>query len=170
MSTCRRSPSPARLREVFAAGREALAFLAQRMTSYDFFHEGQRHGVAVSVIYSPEEVLGDPQLVERGFPGDRPPRRHRPDGHPPRGTVPHAGVALARRRARARAWASTSTSSASSGRAPPRAARRRPGPLLLAELEDPHRRSPRRNLGHTSSFSGTSRSSVKMRSRVSPIG
>jgi crotonobetainyl-CoA:carnitine CoA-transferase CaiB-like acyl-CoA transferase len=55
-------------REIFGAGREALAFIASRLTDREFFVEAQRRGLAVGVIYAPEEVMDDPHFVARGFP------------------------------------------------------------------------------------------------------
>ena len=53
---------------IFGAGREALNLIAQNVSAYDFFMGAQQAGLAVGVIYSPEEVLSDPHFVERGFP------------------------------------------------------------------------------------------------------
>jgi crotonobetainyl-CoA:carnitine CoA-transferase CaiB-like acyl-CoA transferase len=53
---------------IFGAGREALALIAANVPAYDFFMGAQRAGLAVGVIYAPEEVLSDPHFVERGFP------------------------------------------------------------------------------------------------------
>jgi crotonobetainyl-CoA:carnitine CoA-transferase CaiB-like acyl-CoA transferase len=54
--------------EVFAAGREALRFLAERLPARQFFLEGQRRGLACGVVAAPEEVIVDEHLVARGFP------------------------------------------------------------------------------------------------------
>lgn len=54
--------------EMIGAGREALNFLAASLSAYDFFLSGQEHGIAVGMIYAPEEVVADPHLIERGFP------------------------------------------------------------------------------------------------------
>ncbi len=51
-----------------AAGREAVNFIASRMSAYDFFIAGQARNMQVAIIYSPEEVLSDPHIVARGFP------------------------------------------------------------------------------------------------------
>jgi crotonobetainyl-CoA:carnitine CoA-transferase CaiB-like acyl-CoA transferase len=56
------------LRAIFGAGREAFNFLARRLGAYEFFEGMQRRGLAVGIIYSPEEVLADPHFVARGFP------------------------------------------------------------------------------------------------------
>ena len=55
-------------REIFGAGRDALIFIASTMRDDEFFVEGQRRGLAVGVIYAPEEVMEDPHFVARGFP------------------------------------------------------------------------------------------------------
>jgi crotonobetainyl-CoA:carnitine CoA-transferase CaiB-like acyl-CoA transferase len=52
---------------IFGAGREALAFIASRVTAHEFFLGGQRAGVPVGVIYSPEEAFEDPHFVARGM-------------------------------------------------------------------------------------------------------
>jgi crotonobetainyl-CoA:carnitine CoA-transferase CaiB-like acyl-CoA transferase len=53
---------------IFAAGREALNFVATRLSAYDFFLGAQRAGLPVGVIYAPEEAFEDPHFVARGFP------------------------------------------------------------------------------------------------------
>jgi crotonobetainyl-CoA:carnitine CoA-transferase CaiB-like acyl-CoA transferase len=53
---------------IFNAAREAVRFLAARSSAYDFFIGAQTHGLAATVVYSPEEVLSDPHFVARGFP------------------------------------------------------------------------------------------------------
>jgi crotonobetainyl-CoA:carnitine CoA-transferase CaiB-like acyl-CoA transferase len=53
---------------VFSAGREATNFLASRLGAFEFFTAAQQRGFQVGIIYSPEEVLQDPHLIERGFP------------------------------------------------------------------------------------------------------
>jgi benzylsuccinate CoA-transferase BbsE subunit len=54
--------------ECFRAARDAQALLARNMSSYEFFVESQQRGLPVGIIYSPEEVIADPHLEERGFP------------------------------------------------------------------------------------------------------
>lgn len=54
--------------EIFGAGREALIFIAERLTSYEFFLQGQQRGMALPVIYAPEEVMEDEHFRARGFP------------------------------------------------------------------------------------------------------
>jgi crotonobetainyl-CoA:carnitine CoA-transferase CaiB-like acyl-CoA transferase len=55
-------------REIFAAGRGALVFIASHMRDDEFFLQGQRRGLAVGVIAAPEEVMADPHFAARGFP------------------------------------------------------------------------------------------------------
>jgi len=52
---------------IFAAGREALGFVASRLSAYDFFVGAQRAGLPVGVIYAPEEAFEDAHFVARGF-------------------------------------------------------------------------------------------------------
>ena len=42
--------------------------IASRLTSYDFFVQGQTRGMALPVIYAPEEVMEDVHFRARGFP------------------------------------------------------------------------------------------------------
>ncbi|HTX50598.1 MAG TPA: CoA transferase [Caulobacteraceae bacterium] len=52
---------------IFSAGREALALIAENLGAYDFFVGFQRRGIAVGVIYSPEEAFEDEHFRARGF-------------------------------------------------------------------------------------------------------
>jgi crotonobetainyl-CoA:carnitine CoA-transferase CaiB-like acyl-CoA transferase len=52
---------------IFAAGREALNFLASRLSAHDFFMGAQSRGMPVGVIYSPEEAFEDEHFRARGF-------------------------------------------------------------------------------------------------------
>ncbi len=52
---------------IFMAGREALALIAAHVSAYDFFIGFQRRGVAVGVIYSPDEAFEDEHFRARGF-------------------------------------------------------------------------------------------------------
>jgi hypothetical protein len=72
---------------IFGAARDALVFIAGRLTGYQFFIEGQRRGLAVGVINAPEDVFEDAHAQATGFP--TPVRRG--DGR----TVVHAGSGLA---------------------------------------------------------------------------
>jgi crotonobetainyl-CoA:carnitine CoA-transferase CaiB-like acyl-CoA transferase len=53
---------------IYGAGREALILIAGQLRGYDYFVEGQRRGLATSVIHAPEDVLDDPHFIARGFP------------------------------------------------------------------------------------------------------
>jgi len=57
--------------EIFGAGRGALQFIASRLTSYEFFVQGQSRGLALPVVYAPEEVMEDVHYAARGFPVTR---------------------------------------------------------------------------------------------------
>lgn len=52
---------------IFAAGREALKFIASTISAYDFFIGCQEAGLAVGIVYSPEEAFEDPHFIARGF-------------------------------------------------------------------------------------------------------
>ena len=52
----------------FAAAREAVVFIAGQLPAEAFFHEGQRRGFQMGIIYAPEEVLEDGHFQARGFP------------------------------------------------------------------------------------------------------
>ena len=52
---------------IFAAGRAALMLIAENVDAYDFFIGCQTRGLAVGVIYSPEEAYEDPHFKARGF-------------------------------------------------------------------------------------------------------
>jgi crotonobetainyl-CoA:carnitine CoA-transferase CaiB-like acyl-CoA transferase len=54
--------------EIFYAGRDALMFIAGHLTSYEFFLQGQRRGLAIPVVYAPEEVMEDVHYNARRFP------------------------------------------------------------------------------------------------------
>jgi crotonobetainyl-CoA:carnitine CoA-transferase CaiB-like acyl-CoA transferase len=54
--------------EIYASGRSAAVFIAGHLDAYDFFVQGQRHGLTTGIIYAPEEVLADPHFISRGFP------------------------------------------------------------------------------------------------------
>lgn len=56
------------LAEMLGAAREVTAFLAERLSAYDFFVGWQTRGLAGGIVYSPDEALADPHVVERGFP------------------------------------------------------------------------------------------------------
>ena len=52
---------------VFGAGRQALKLIAERVGAKDFFLGCQKAGLAVGVIYSPEEAFEDEHFRTRGF-------------------------------------------------------------------------------------------------------
>jgi crotonobetainyl-CoA:carnitine CoA-transferase CaiB-like acyl-CoA transferase len=52
---------------IFGAGREAVNLIASRLPAHDFFVGAQRAGLAVGVIYAPEEAFEDPHFQARGF-------------------------------------------------------------------------------------------------------
>ncbi len=52
---------------IFAAGRAALMLIAENVNAYDFFIGCQTRGLAVGVIYSPEEAFEDEHFRARGF-------------------------------------------------------------------------------------------------------
>ncbi len=56
------------VRAIFGAGREAMNFIAERVSAYEFFVGAQQRGISVGIIYSPDEVIEDPHFRERGFP------------------------------------------------------------------------------------------------------
>ncbi len=56
------------LTAIFGAAREALNFIASRVSAYDFFEGAQKRGITVGVIYSPEEAMEDEHFRARGFP------------------------------------------------------------------------------------------------------
>jgi crotonobetainyl-CoA:carnitine CoA-transferase CaiB-like acyl-CoA transferase len=54
--------------EVFQSGREAMHFIASKVSAHDAFIGFQQRGIASGVIWSPDELMTDPHFVERGFP------------------------------------------------------------------------------------------------------
>lgn len=55
---------------IYAAGREGMAFVASRLSAYDFFIGAQERDFQCGIVYSPDEALSDPHFVARGFPVD----------------------------------------------------------------------------------------------------
>jgi crotonobetainyl-CoA:carnitine CoA-transferase CaiB-like acyl-CoA transferase len=53
---------------IFGAGREAMNLIASQVSAYDFFIGAQTCGLAVGIIYSPDEVMDDEHFAARGFP------------------------------------------------------------------------------------------------------
>jgi benzylsuccinate CoA-transferase BbsE subunit len=54
-------------RDIFGAGREALCFIAERITADAFFIGGQTRGLACGVVASPEEAFETEHIKARGF-------------------------------------------------------------------------------------------------------
>jgi crotonobetainyl-CoA:carnitine CoA-transferase CaiB-like acyl-CoA transferase len=54
-------------RDIFGAGREALCFIAERISAEEFFVGGQTRGLACGVVASPEEAFESEHIVARGF-------------------------------------------------------------------------------------------------------
>ena len=52
---------------IFMSGRDALKMLATRLSAYEFFVGCQSRGLAVGVIYSPDEAYEDEHFRARGF-------------------------------------------------------------------------------------------------------
>ena len=67
--------------EIFGAGRDALVAIATRLTAYEFFVQGQQRGMALPVIFAPEEVVDDVHFRARRVRGHDGPRGDRPAGH-----------------------------------------------------------------------------------------
>ena len=53
---------------IYAAGRDAMCFVASRLSAYDFFVGSQQRDFQCGIVYAPEEALNDPHFVARGFP------------------------------------------------------------------------------------------------------
>jgi crotonobetainyl-CoA:carnitine CoA-transferase CaiB-like acyl-CoA transferase len=53
------------LQEIVASARELQAFLAERLSAYEFFRSAQEHGVTAGVVYAPEDLLADPHFQAR---------------------------------------------------------------------------------------------------------
>ena len=49
-------------------GPRRAAFIAQRLTSYEFFLQGQERGLTLPVVNAPEEVMEDEHYNARRFP------------------------------------------------------------------------------------------------------
>jgi crotonobetainyl-CoA:carnitine CoA-transferase CaiB-like acyl-CoA transferase len=52
---------------IFGAGREAMNFIASKISAYEFFAGAQRAGLAAGVIYAPEETFEDEHFRARGM-------------------------------------------------------------------------------------------------------
>ncbi|HVW40998.1 MAG TPA: CoA transferase [Amycolatopsis sp.] len=55
---------------IFAAGRDVLVFIAERIDAYDFFRGSQERDLQCGIIYAPDEALADVHTRARGFPAD----------------------------------------------------------------------------------------------------
>jgi benzylsuccinate CoA-transferase BbsE subunit len=53
---------------IYAAGRDALCFIASRLSARDFFVGAQSRDFQCGVIFAPEEAIGDEHFRSRGFP------------------------------------------------------------------------------------------------------
>jgi hypothetical protein len=53
---------------IYAAGREGMAFVASRLSAYDFFVGAQQRDFQCGIVYSPDEAFTDPHFIARGFP------------------------------------------------------------------------------------------------------
>jgi benzylsuccinate CoA-transferase BbsE subunit len=53
--------------QVFGAGREALCFIAERISAEQFFLGGQTRGLACGVVASPDEAFESEHFRVRGF-------------------------------------------------------------------------------------------------------
>jgi hypothetical protein len=53
---------------IYAAGRDALCFIASRLSAREFFVGAQSRDLQCGVIYAPEEAMGDDHFRSRGFP------------------------------------------------------------------------------------------------------
>ncbi|MGE0309719.1 MAG: CoA transferase, partial [Acidimicrobiia bacterium] len=56
------------VQECYRAVREAMVFIASRLTAREFFVQAQDRGFPVGAVYAPEEVMTDPHIVARNFP------------------------------------------------------------------------------------------------------
>jgi hypothetical protein len=53
---------------IYAAGRDALCFIASRLPAREFFLGAQDRDFQCGVIYAPEEAIRDEHFRSRGFP------------------------------------------------------------------------------------------------------
>ena len=54
--------------EIWSAGRAAMAFIAAHVDARTCFDGFQQRGIVCGIVNAPEEVIGDPHFVARGFP------------------------------------------------------------------------------------------------------
>ena len=55
---------------ILEAARDALVFVASKISAYDFFLGAQERDMQCGIVYAPEEALEDPHFRDRGFPVD----------------------------------------------------------------------------------------------------
>jgi crotonobetainyl-CoA:carnitine CoA-transferase CaiB-like acyl-CoA transferase len=54
--------------QIWSAGRAAMAFIAAHVDARTCFEGFQQRGIVCAIVNAPEEVIGDPHFVARGFP------------------------------------------------------------------------------------------------------
>ena len=54
--------------QIWSAGRAATAFIAAHVDARTCFDGFQQRGIVCGIVHAPEEVMGDPHFVARGFP------------------------------------------------------------------------------------------------------
>lgn len=54
--------------EIVSAGREAMMFIASKLSADEFFLGGQRRGLTCGPVYAPEEIMANEHIADRGFP------------------------------------------------------------------------------------------------------
>jgi crotonobetainyl-CoA:carnitine CoA-transferase CaiB-like acyl-CoA transferase len=53
---------------IYQAGADALRCVAENLPAKEFFLDAQRRGIAVGVLFAPEDVIEDEHFIARGFP------------------------------------------------------------------------------------------------------
>ncbi len=54
--------------EIYGAGREAICFIASKLSATEFFSEAQRRGIPCGAVWSADEVLENEHFRARGYP------------------------------------------------------------------------------------------------------
>ena len=54
--------------EIYGAGREAICFIASKMSATEFFVQAQTRGIPCGAVWSAEEALADEHFRARGYP------------------------------------------------------------------------------------------------------
>jgi crotonobetainyl-CoA:carnitine CoA-transferase CaiB-like acyl-CoA transferase len=54
--------------EIYGAGREAICFIASKMSASEFFVQAQTRGIPCGAVWSADEALEDENFVSRGYP------------------------------------------------------------------------------------------------------